>query len=173
MNNKSLVTIALTALNWFAAFFGVLTLCAGFAFLPALFGLNDPGMQLLEVKGLIFSKGVVGPFSFNWSLGILVVGTILFTWICSIFLMSTHLLIVSLSHELTYGEQGGHSQAWLLAGILGFIAISFFVFVLYGTLLHFTAFSLVLLLSSVVSFILVLNYPDSRGYKVEMKFLFK
>ena len=173
MDNKSLVTLILTALNWIAAVFGVAILCAGFAFLPALFGLNDPGMQLFELNGLVFTKGAVMPFSLSWSIGILLVGTVLYTWICSIFAMSTHLLVVSFSHEMTMGQTDANQHAWLVAAILGFIATIIFVFVLYGTLFTMPAISLALLLSTVVSFILVLNYPDSRGQKVELRFFLK
>ena len=173
MNNQSLVTLGLTVLNWFAALIGVIMLCAGFSFLPALFDITQPAIQFFEVGGVEFSKGVAGAFPFSWSIGILFVGTLLYTWICSIFSMSTHLMIVSFVHEWTMGDQEGSRMAWLIVGILGLISTVFFVYMLYGTLINLLAISLILLLVTLISFILVLNYTDSSGYNVEVDFLLK
>ena len=173
MKTKSLVTLGLTVLNWLAALMGVVMLCTGFSFLPALFGINQPPLHFLEIGGVEFSKGVAGAFPFSWSIGILVVGTFLYTWICSIFSMSTHLMIVSFVNEFTMGDQDGAQPAWMVVGILGLISTIVFVYILYGTLFNLLAISLTMLLATVISFILVLNYTDSRGYGVEMDFLLK
>ena len=169
-NNNDLITLLLTGLNWFAAMSGVLILCAGFSFLPALFGVAQPGDALLQLGGIVFSKGVASAFPFGWSVGILIVGTFLYTWICSIFSMSTHLFIVSVFHELTFGVHDGDRIAWMTVAGLGLISTLFFVFVLYGTLLNMLSISLALLIIHVIGFILVLNYTDSEGHWVEMKF---
>ena len=170
INNKSLVTIALTVLNWIAALIGVLTLCAGFSFLPALFGIDTEQTMLFQLNGLLFSKGVAGIFPFGWSIGILVIGTFLYTWICSIFSMSTHLMIVSVFHEVSYGAQDGDRIAWSCVAGMGVIMTLFFVYVLYGTLFNVLAIALALLLVTLISFILVLNYTDHQGQWQEMKF---
>ena len=148
-------------------------LCAGFSFLPALFDITQPPIEFFSYGGVEFSKGVAGAFPFTWSIGILIVGSLLYTWICSIFSMSTHLMIVSFVHEYTFGDQDGTRPAWLVVGIFGLITTIFFVYILYGTLINLLAISLVALLVTLISFILVLNYTDANGYKVEMNFLLK
>lgn len=170
MNSQALIKISLTILNWFAALTGVVILCAGFSFLPALFSIDTPNTLLLHLGGLTFSKGVAGVFPFGWSIGILVIGTFLYTWICSIFSMSTHLMIVSIIHELTFGTEDGDRFAWICVACLGVVMTMFFVFILYGTLLNVLALALFLLLITVISFILVLNYTDSNGQWEEVKF---
>ena len=169
-NNQSVLTLLLTGLNWLAALFGVVILCAGFSFLPTLFGIYSPDNFLLKLYGIDFFKGVAGLFSFEWSVGILIVGTFLYTWICSIFSMSTHLMVISLFHEVTFGAYEGDRFAWATVAALGIIATLFFVYILYGTLWNLLSLSLALLIMHLIGFILVLNYTNSQGHWVEMKF---
>ncbi len=166
----ALFAILSTLVNWIASLAGVVILLAGFSFLPALFGNAHPGISMIDIQGLTFSKGILSVFSAGWGVGILVIGTFLFTWTGSIFSMSTHLLIISCFHEFTLGAYDGERVAWGVVAALGTAFTLFFVYILNGSLIDTLSISLALLILHITGFILVLNYTDDLGQWVQSNF---
>ena len=149
-------------LNWLGGIIGILALMAGLAILPSLFGKEVADQRVLEIFEIVLSKNVLGFFSTGWGIGILVVATALFVWICLILSMSTHEFIVSLVNDLTLGDRDAEMLAWGIVLSIDIVLVGLFVFILFGGLFSIATFLIWSLMMLAMGILLLANYTHHR-----------
>ena len=149
-------------LNWCVGFVGTLALMAGLAFLPSLFGKEVGTQGVLELYEIVLSTNILGYFNQGWGIGILVVATVLFTWVCLILSMSTHSMVVAFVHDISFGGRDAEHAAWGIVLFLNLVLVALFVFILFGGLFKLINLLIWSLLMLAVGVLLIANYSESH-----------
>ena len=148
--------------NWLVGLIGIFALMAGLALLPSFFGKDVTGQSMLRIFEIALSNNILGFFPEDWSIGILVVATVLFTWVCLLLSMSTHSLIVAFVDDITFGNSDAERAAWGIVLVVDFILSALFVFILFGGLMQWSYLLIWSLLMLAVIVLLIANYSESR-----------
>ena len=133
----------------------------GLSFMPALFGNHDPDSIFMTVGGVLLSKGILEFFSYPFGIGLLVISTVIFTWVSLLFSMSSHTLVESVIFYIDdhRGEPG--AGAWISVLVVNFFFVSLFVYILFGMLITPATLLIGGLMMAAMGALLAANYSES------------
>ncbi len=148
-------------LHWILGLTGVLALMVVLSFLPALFGFENPELVFISLGGIVLSKGILEFFSYPFAISVMVLATALFVWVCLLFSMSSHTLVEQIVRFLNDDRVEGVTTAWLVVLLSNFLLVSFYVYILFGTILTPATLLIGALMLVAMAALLAANYQET------------
>ena len=133
----------------------------GLSLMPALFGYQDPTSAFITLGGVLLSKGILEFFSYPFGIGLLVVSTVIFTWVSLLFSMSFHTLVESIVYFFDDHREEAGAGAWISVLAANFFFVSLFVYILFGMLITPATLLIGGLMMVAMGALLAANYSES------------